>query len=111
MLSKRKRLRGADFKRFRGAKVIHTPHFLVRTVTGASRFGAAAVVSAAVAKKAVTRNLMRRRIYAILERLLLQQKQPQALLSITAKKGAAALSFQGMQDELTPALQQMPEIR
>lgn len=111
MLPKSKRLRGADFKYLRGARAIHTPHFLVRTATDAARFGAAAVVSVAVAKNAVTRNSLRRRAYAILERLPPQQKLPQAFLSITAKKGADLLSFQGMQDELAPALQKMLEIR
>ena len=110
MLPKQNRLRSSDFKKLRGASVFHSPHFFIRIVrsveagkgrqlTAHSLGRAAAVVSTAVAKKAVERNLLRRRIYAIL------RTHPALLLNgitiIQAKKGAAALSFKEVQSELS----------
>ncbi len=108
MLPKSQRLRTSDFKEFRGSSVFHTPHFLLRVKKGAASFRAAAVVSAAVAKKAVERNLLRRRVYAILERL--PPPLPTLLLTVTAKKGASALSFAAIRDELAPVLQKTREV-
>ena len=62
-------------------------------------FRSAAVVSSALAKKAVQRNFLRRRIYAIL------RAHPEMFLNrltiIQAKKGAPALSFAQLQEELS----------
>jgi len=110
MLPSKNRLRSADFKGLRGARVFHSPHFFIRIARGAETgkglqpvarpLGrAAAVVSSAVAKKAVQRNLLRRRIYAVL------RGRPEMLRSgltiIQAKKGAPALSFAQLQGELS----------
>ena len=88
----------------RSARTIHAPHFFARIARSAeSEDGrAAAVVSSAVAKKAVTRNLLRRRIYeALRPRLPLLSG---SRLAITAKKGAPALSFAELQSELSALL-------
>ena len=103
MLPKKHRLRAVDFKRLRGAKTFHTPHFLLRVKTEARQTAAAAVVSAAVAKNAVMRNLLRRRIYTILQHSFLSSAKS-ALLIVTAKKGAAKLAFGELQQELLAGL-------
>jgi len=103
MLPKRHRLRSADFKRLRGATLLHTPHFLIRVKPDARRAAAAAVVSVAVAKNAVSRNLLRRRMYAILQKSFLSSAKP-ALLVVTAKKGAMELTFGELQQELFAGL-------
>ena len=106
MLPSKNRLRSADFKGLRGARVFHSPHFFIRIARGAESERelrppgrAAAVVSSAVAKKAVQRNLLRRRIYAVLH------AHPNMLRSgvtiIQAKKGAPVLSFAQLQEELS----------
>jgi len=99
MLPKRYRLTTADFKNFKGAHVLHTPHFLLR-VKRAERGRVAAVVSTAVAKRAVVRNTLRRRVYAVFE------KEPPSsiLLVVSAKRGAAELSFQEIRQEVLGAL-------
>ena len=112
MLAKKRRLRAADFKEFRGAAVLHTPHFLLRVkkTAGSAPARAAAVVSAAVSKKAVTRNLIRRRVYAVLEGNDFRALPP-LLLSISAKKGAKELSFSEIKQELAAALLKIRAMR
>jgi ribonuclease P protein component len=101
MLSKSNRLHSVDFKLMRGTRAVHSPHLFARIARNAeSEDGrAAAVVSSAVAKKAVTRNLLRRRIYEALRPHL--PLPSGSRLAITAKKGAPALSFKELQSELS----------
>ena len=88
----------------RGARAFHSPHFFVRIKNGASSEGVkvAAVVSARVEKKAVKRNLLRRRMYEALRSHL--PTLCGSRLVITAKKGAPALSFKELQSELSALL-------
>ena len=112
MLPKSQRLRIADFKKFRGAQVFHTPHFLLRVKpmeqNTSSRY--AAIVSGAISKKAVVRNLLRRRIYSIVEGHRWSSERPH-FLTITAKKGTPALSFELLRKELTEVLLKTQAIR
>lgn len=100
MLPHAQRLKSADFTRFRGSRAFHSPHFSVRVVRAASEAEtkAAAVVSTKVAKSAVARNLLRRRIYAMLAKSLLSLRG--RLITITARAGAPDLSFAELKDEL-----------
>ena len=101
MLPKQRRLSTEDFKELKRSFVLHTPHFLVRLApkTGASK--AAAIVSTAISKRAVVRNRLRRRIYAVLQGI----DCPQGYLTITAKRGAAELDYGVVKAELTAQLQ------
>lgn len=99
MLPKEKRLRTEDFKEFKGAYTSHTPHFIFRAKRGTSTTRIAAVVGAAVAKKAVDRNKLRRRMYEAVESLWVSVPQA-TFFSITAKKGALALSFKDLRKEI-----------
>ncbi len=72
----------------------------MRVVRGASEAEtkAAAVVSTKVAKNAVARNLLRRRIYAALADSLPSLRG--RLITVTAKAGAPDLSFAELNNEL-----------
>ena len=100
MLPKAQRLTSADFTRFRGSRSFHAAHFSMRVVRTASEAEtkAAAVVSTKVAKSAVARNLLRRRIYAVLAVSLTSLRG--LLVTITAKAGAPDLSFAELKSEL-----------
>ena len=112
MLPKSQRLTTEDFKDFRGSSTSHSAHFLFRVKRAAppATTRMAAVVSSAVAKTAVMRNLMRRRIYEVLAKEALSSPPP-LLITVTAKKGAPALSFQAVRAEIHAALLQMPSLR
>ena len=91
----------------RAARAFHSLHFFVRIKNGAGSEGVkvAAVVSARVEKKAVKRNLLRRRMYeALRPRLPLLSG---SRLVITAKKGAPALSFKELQSEISELLRRI----
>lgn len=90
-----------------GARVLSSPHFLVRIARDIEPVGfrAAAVVSARVSRAAVERNLLRRRIYACLRPFLVFLQD--ARLVIQAKQGAAALSFKELQSELSELLRRI----
>lgn len=108
MLPKSKRLKTSDFKDFRGSRTLHSPHFILRLKEGSPPPRIAAVVSNAVAKKAVDRNRLRRRVYT-----LLRNHQPPlkaGLLTITAKKGATGLTFEQLRQEINIALAKIPSI-
>ncbi len=108
MLPKSRRLTTEDFKHLRQGRVTHTPHFLLRlfpvSPTGLSQAGkAAVVVSASTYKKAVDRNLLRRRMYHVIEahHSLLQGHT----LTLTLKKGALDASFRELEQEFITAVQ------
>lgn len=103
MLPKAHRLRSADFKRLRGARVFSSPYFLLRVKEAASTAKAAAVVSAKAGGGAAARNLLRRRIYAVLAGRV--RGGEGFFLTITAKGGAEALSFEELQRELSGLLE------
>lgn len=106
MLPKSKRLRTIDFKGFRGTRTLHTPHFFLRYGAAPGGAKAAAVVSLATARTAVSRNLLRRRIYATVAQWV-KNNGVRAHLVVNAKKGADALSFADIEHELRQALQKV----
>ncbi len=105
MLAKGNRLRSADFKEARAARGFNSPHFLFRIQRNETDTEAkiAVVVSVRVARTAVQRNLLRRRIYEILRSALPSLRGRSAV--ITAKQGAPALSFQELEYELSALLE------
>lgn len=62
----------------------------------------AIIVSSASYKRAVDRNLLRRRLYAIVEKSL--SLVPGLYLTVTLKKGALAVTYSTLQKELEVAL-------
>lgn len=90
-----------------GARVSSSPHFVIR-ITRSARPAAgkvAAVVSVKVAKTAVKRNLLRRRIYETVRSHLSFLRGAQIV--IQAKQGAPALSFKELQGELSSLVQRI----
>lgn len=103
MLPKSRRFKTEDFKVFRGTRVLHTPNLLLRLGISSEKNGKAAViVSSATYKKAVDRNLLRRRVYSVLEKhpLLLFGR----MVTATVKKGALKASYTTLEKELQGAL-------
>jgi ribonuclease P protein component len=106
MLPKKHRFTSGDFKRLKGAKSVHTPHLLVRYVLG--KTATAAVVSSSVAKTAVSRNRLRRRIYSIFART--KSPPPGVSVVVIAKQGAVGIPFRALKKELVDTLQKIPNM-
>jgi len=83
-------------------------HFFVRA-SPAATCRIAAVVSTAVSPKAVVRNAVRRRIYSAAAHSM-GEKQPKAIIAISAKKGAEKLQAGELQGELDVALQKIAKL-
>ncbi len=99
MLPKSKRLTRRDIESLggRGGRKVHTEHFsLIAQPHAREKWGV--VVSKKVARKAVARNLLRRRLYALAREVGSPYPAPHSLLIIT-KKGAAEGSFQELRTE------------
>ena len=103
MLPKAQRLTTEDFKKIRGGKTVHTPHLIFRlTSVPKGTEKSAVIVSSSSYKKAVDRNLLRRRLYSIIaENFSLRTG---FTLTVTCKKGARAVPFADLQKEFTAAL-------
>ncbi len=100
MLPKEHRLAVSDFKGLKSTRSAVSPHLQLRfgQLPPESPAKAAAVVSTKVAKSAVARNLLRRRVYAVLDAHLRGKRG--FFITITARSGAAALSFAILEHEL-----------
>src|SRR3989344_8768668 len=107
MLPKSRRLKTEDFKNFRQftttprTQVVNAPHLLLRffrVPPGKEKF--AVIVSASTYKKAVERNLLRRRIYHIIAK---HPFQPQKTLTVTVKKGALGVALKELEQEFLEA--------
>ncbi|PIQ68336.1 MAG: hypothetical protein COV91_04750 [Candidatus Taylorbacteria bacterium CG11_big_fil_rev_8_21_14_0_20_46_11] len=99
MLPKKKRLHSEDFIGFKGSRTVHTPHFIFRWKKGETSTRIVAIVATSVAKQAVERNKLRRRVYEATATST--EVLPQvSLLSITAKKGASGISFLELTKEI-----------
>lgn len=105
MLPKKKRLKTSDFKEFRGARTSHSSHLIFRSKEGGPVLRTAAVVSTTVAKTAVARNLLRRRIYEVVG--VTKSPSKGGILTITAKKGAPTLSFAELRQEIEEMLKRL----
>lgn len=107
MLPKSKRLKTAGFKSMRRGQTINAPHFLLRLFPAAKGEGKAAViVSASAYKKAVDRNLLRRRMYHII-RANASALQAQ-VLTVTMKKSALNAAFSDLEREFIAAFKEAP---
>ena len=109
MLSKPHRTPRALFGNvLKKSKQFHSPHFTLRVSflpreEKVSKFSF--VTPASVSKKAVERNLLRRRGYAVIRKNLDKIKTP-CLGGFFSKKGAASLKFQELEKEITDLLRQ-----
>ena len=108
MLPKTKRLRTEDFKDLRKARTLHAQHLFIRvtklaeTSLSMAAGRAAVIVAASTYKKAVDRNLLRRRMYhAIAKHPTLLQGSS---FTVTLKKGALACSARELEQELLQVL-------
>ncbi len=103
MLPKAKRLTTEDFKKIRGGKTLHTPHLILRLTqvpSGLERF--AVIVSSSSYKRAVDRNLLRRRVYSGLRKI--SARMNGYLVTVTCKKGALTATFAELEKELASTL-------
>ena len=82
----------------------HSDNFSVRLVTSDTP-RAAVVVSKKVAKGAVERNQVRRRVYAVLGELLDEVKRD-AYIVIIAKKGLELATFEEIREEMKEVLKE-----
>ena len=103
MLPKSKRLTTEDFKKIKGGKVLHTTHLILRlSVCSKGSEKSAVVISSANYKRAVDRNLLRRRLYTIIETHLALRVGVH--LTVTIKKDALANSYSTLEKEFETAL-------
>ena len=99
MLSKKERLNRATFNRFfaSGKRIQGT--YIQLIYTKYPSLHASVVVSKKVAKKAVERNKIRRRIYAIV-RTILQKERKKGVYICIVKPSAYTTSFQELKDDI-----------
>ena len=102
MLSKKERIPRELFTSFRGGRLFHSSHFLLRQDLGGSSARIGVSVSKKVSKKAVVRNLVRRRAYSALAPLL--PTLPSGMYVFSAKPGAQALKGENLSAELAELL-------
>lgn len=98
MLPRRLRLTRTSFPK--GGGRAQTQHFSAVFGASAQGGGAAAVVSKKVARRAVARNLIRRRMLEVMRPYAL----PQRFLVVYARAGSQNLSYNALARELTPLL-------
>jgi len=100
MLPKKSRIKRALYgELLSGSRFIHSPHFILRQKLITSGECAVGVsVSKKVSKSAVTRNTIRRRVYALVSKYLF--KYPNYLLLFVAKKGAENIKGKGLETEI-----------
>jgi ribonuclease P protein component len=102
MLEKRYRLNSHEVRRVRqDGRTYHAPHFVLQTAP-ASQSGAAGcavVVSGKMAKTAVARNRLRRRLYAVLAENIAYEALQEALV-LFARRGAQELAPADMREEV-----------
>ncbi len=102
MLPKRNRLKTEDFKDMRKMRTMHAPHFFLRIgPLSSAENKAAVIVGSSTYKKAVDRNLLRRRMYHVLKKHFPLLK---GVTTVTFKKGALDLSFRELEAELLTLL-------
>jgi ribonuclease P protein component len=98
MLPKKKRLTRALFKPLLSARALtHSLHFWLKA-SPAEAFRLGVSVSKKVAKSAVVRNRVRRRVYSAVEKL--EEAPDPAIYLVVAKAGAEKLGGAGLISEL-----------
>ena len=102
MLPKRLRLPRAAFLPHTGAFRASSPHFSISCAKTAHS-GGAAIVSKNVAKSAVDRHQLRRRILVVIRPWIQEGRS----LIVRAKKGAPQLPFKALSKELEPLIERV----
>lgn len=103
MLPKNKRISKDSFKTIlQKGTSYHTENFTLR-VLPSEKEGFAVLVSKKVAKGAVDRNRIRRRVYSVLRDSLLHIKAKSKNI-VSAKDGAKQLSFESQKEEINRLL-------
>jgi ribonuclease P protein component len=102
MIPRSLRLTRKGFEQARGLRRTASPHFAVSYgPADQSNGGSAIVVPKKVVKSAVGRHLLKRRIRAVLK----PRSSKDAILVVFARSGAADLSFQELERELSSLLE------
>jgi ribonuclease P protein component len=94
-----RRLSSADFRKMRPVRRAQGDFFSLAIAPRTAGPAWACVVSKKVSKKAVTRNLVKRRCRSVLAKELKNFREPLALI-LSAKKAAAEASFSDIRDEI-----------
>jgi|SRR3989344_5310351 len=102
MLPKFRRLKTEDFKDMHKMRAVNAPHFLLRMSVGGNHGKVAVIVSSSNYKRAVDRNLLRRRMYHIIEKHY--SKLHGKTVTVTIKKGALKASFGELEQEFLKAI-------
>lgn len=105
MLPKSLRLTRQDFPDTRSLKRVTSPHFSV-SYGDAPKGGVAVVVSKKVARLAVSRHLLKRRVLAILRPYASEKR----LLVVHARAGAGTLPSPELKEELLSLVRSVPGI-
>jgi ribonuclease P protein component len=100
MLPRRLRLSRASFATSKGGVRLTSPHFSVSLARTANSGGCAAIISKKVARLAVTRHRLKRRILVVLRPWC----KKEYALTVFAKTGCASLPFQTLKEELSVLL-------
>ena len=104
MLPKARRLTTRDFKSLRRGRTVNTAHLALRVFPAGAGGKVSVVVSSSSYKRAVDLNLLRRRLYAIIEAHT--AKLQGRTLIVTARKGALGIPFSALKEEFLGALGQ-----
>jgi len=97
MLARRQRLPRKGFSVPKGARKLSSEHFLVITVTSTgAQGGCAAVVPKKIARKAVDRHRLKRRMLAVMRDWCHSHR----VLIVHARAGAASIPFRAITEEL-----------
>lgn len=99
MLPQEKRLTREDFTAVGAGKRVITTHFSC-TKQESSFLKVAIVISKKVAKKATDRNLLKRRVHAVIHK----KSPPKGVYIIYARKNSQTLSYKEIEQELTTLL-------
>lgn len=100
MLPRTRRLQREGFESARSLRRAASPHFSLSYGKAPGAGGAAVVVSKKVAKLAVSRHLLKRRVLSVIAPYV---REDEALI-VHARPGAAALPFPVLKDELVSLL-------
>ena len=107
MLSKTNRLTRKEFDLYlKGGKKYHFPHCSISHTPHSESFHGAVVVGKKVAKRAVERNKLRRRIYALLYRLV-KVEQKAGVYIVMIKPSFASLPRKVAAQEITNAIAEL----
>lgn len=80
-----------------------TPHFSISYGSSAKAAGIGVIVPKKVARSSIERHLLKRRIREILRELLKDGEMAGTVIIVSARAGAASLSFQKLKEELSGA--------